>query len=287
MIDKFSKYLLLQKRYSKHTVIAYVKDIEQFYNFIQKDYSEIIEDAFLIKEWIVSLSENNVSKKTINRKISSLKSFYKFLNRQNITDKNPLEKVISPKIPKRLPEFIPEKDFDNFDDLFENSFAGQRDKMIIEMLYLTGIRRTELVNLKNRDVDLPNRQIKVLGKRQKERIIPITDYLATEILKYNKLKENFSYSEKVAFILTNSGKQVYDNFIYRTVKKYLSMMTTIEKKSPHTLRHTFATHLLNNGADLNAIKELLGHANLSATQIYTHNSFEKLNEIYKQAHPRA
>lgn len=287
MLNNFKKYLLLEKRYSHHTSIAYLKDIEQLYEHVQTDTSEIISNPDVIRNWIVFLMENNISKKTVNRKISSLKTFYKYLIRQNLIENNPLDKITPPKTPKRLPEFIPENDFDEFTLLFTDNFSGLRDKLIIEILYLTGIRRSELVNLNNNSIDFYNKQIKVLGKRQKERIIPITDYLADQILKYNKFKQEFKNFDKTALILTDKGKPVYDSFIYRTVKKYLSKITTIEKKSPHVLRHTFATHLLNNGADLNAIKELLGHSNLSATQIYTHNTFEKLNEIYKQAHPRA
>jgi len=287
MIFDFDKYLLSVKRYSKNTVTAYIKDIEQFYSFAQISMEEVITDTGIIRGWIVNMLEQELSKRTVNRKISTLKTFYKYLMRENKIDKNPLDKISLTKTSKQLPEFIPENDFDNFDSLFSNDFSGLRDKLIIEMLYLTGIRRTELVNLQNSDVDLSKRQIKVLGKRKKERIIPITDYLSSQILKYNKLKEDLDDFDKTAFILTDKGRPVYDNFVYRTVKAYLSKITTIGKKSPHTLRHSFATHLLNNGADLNAIKELLGHANLSATQVYTHNTFEKLNEIYKQAHPRA
>ncbi len=288
MIKDFEKYILLEKRYSENTAKAYIKDIEQFYNFAQTSTGKIITDYKIIRSWIISLlEEQKISKKSVNRKISSLKSFYKFLLRQNKIDKNPLEKISSPKIPKKIPEFVPESDFDHFDDFFAPDFSGIRDKMIIEILYLTGIRRSELVNLKNSDIDMSNRQIKVLGKRQKQRIIPISDYLTAQILNYQKEKLKTFKTTNTAFILTNKGKTAYDKYIYRTVEKYLNLMTTISKKSPHVLRHTFATHLLNNGADLNAIKELLGHANLSATQIYTHNTFEKLNTIYKQAHPRA
>lgn len=288
MIKEFEKYLLLERRYSDKTARAYITDIEQFYNFLQISQDIIINDYKKVRAWIVYLIEQQeISKKSVNRKIASLKSYYKFLILQKKIEINPLEKISTLKIPIRLPEFVPEQDFDHFDDFFTNDFKGLRDKMIIEVLYLTGIRRSELVNLKNSDIDLSNNQFKVLGKRKKERLIPITDYLKDQIIRYNKEKENLTNFDKTAFILRNDGKASYDKFIYRTVEKYLNLMTTISKKSPHILRHTFATHLLNNGADLNAIKELLGHANLSATQIYTHNTFEKLNSIYKQAHPRA
>ena len=248
----------------------------------------IIEDHKVVRRWIVFLlEEKNLSKKTIIRKISSLKSYYKYLLRQNKIDKNPLDKITSPKTSKKLPEFIPEQDFDHFNDFFTSDFSGIRDKIIIEILYLTGIRRNELVKLENSDIDYSNKHIKIIGKRKKHRLIPISDYLIEQINNYSQEKVKLIKYDKTAFILSNKGNSVYDKFIYRTVNKYLNLMTTIAKKSPHVLRHTFATHLLNNGANLNSIKELLGHANLSTTQIYTHNTFEKLNSIYKQAHPRA
>ncbi|MEA3451902.1 MAG: tyrosine-type recombinase/integrase [Bacteroidota bacterium] len=288
MIKKFEKHLLFERRYSESTAKAYIKDIKQFYNFSQASLLPIIEDHKEVRAWIFFLlEEKKISKKTINRKISSLKSFYKFLLRNNKINKNPLDKITSPKTSKKLPEFIPEQDFDNFNDYFSSDFAGIRDKIIIEILYLTGIRRSELVKLKNSDIDYSNKQIKVFGKRKKHRLIPISIYLIEQINNYTQEKSKLKLYDKTAFILNNNGKPIYDKFIYRTVNKYLNLMTTIAKKSPHILRHTFATHLLNNGANLNSIKELLGHVSLSTTQIYTHNTFEKLNSIYKQAHPRA
>ncbi len=287
MIKDFEKYLLLEKRFSKHTVTAYVNDLKQFYKFSDISEIEIIKEHRVIRNWIVYLNENNISNRSINRKISTLKTFYRYLIKKGKIKTNPLEKIIVPKITKELPEFVSEASFDIMENIFGTDFQGVRDKIIIETLYLTGIRRAELVALQNNQIDMSNRHIKVIGKRQKERIIPITDYLANQIKNYNDKKKELEQYDKLAFILTNKGKPAYDKFIYRTVNKYLSLMTTLNKKSPHILRHTFATHLLNNGADLNAIKELLGHSNLSATQIYTHNSFEKLNKIYKQAHPRA
>ena len=287
MIENFKKYLLLEKRFSEHTVVAYVNDLKQFYKFANISENEIIETHHLIRAWIVNLLDNNISKRSINRKISSLKTFYKYLLRQNKIEINPLEKIATPKTSKNLPEFVPETDFKLLDKLFSDDFSGIRDRIVFETLYLTGIRRAELVSLKNSQIDISNSQIKVIGKRKKERLIPISDYLLKKITYYNKKKKEIAEFDKVAFILTDKGKPAYDKFIYRIVQKYLAQITTINKKSPHILRHTFATHLLNNGADLNAIKELLGHANLSATQIYTHNSFKKLNSIYKQAHPRA
>ncbi len=287
MIKDFEKYLLLEKRYSIHTVTAYLNDIKQFYEFCSFEPDFICTDHNYIRNWIVHLMDNNISKRSVNRKISSLKTFYRYLLKQNKIKTNPFARIVTLKTSKNIPEFIPETDFDNFEDLFDTDFKGIRDKLILEILYLTGIRRAELVNLKNSDIDLSKKQIKVTGKRQKQRIIPITDYLAEQIKIYIFYKNSLAQTDKLAFILTDKGSPAYDKFIYRTVNFYLSKMTTLNKKSPHILRHTFATHLLNNGADLNAIKELLGHSNLNATQVYTHNSYEKLNKIYKQAHPRA
>jgi integrase/recombinase XerC len=230
--------------------------------------------------------------RSVNRKISALKSYYKYLIRQGYIEVNPMKKVLSPKSPKKLPGFV-EKD--GMNDLltkieFGDDFAGIRNKLIIDSLYQTGVRLSELTGLKDRDIDFYEMCIKVTGKRNKQRIIPITNGLKNSIEEYQKLRnEEFSLStdKEQYFLLTDRGKKLYAKFVYRIVHSYLEMVTTLERKSPHILRHTFATHMLNSGADLNAIKELLGHANLAATQIYTHNTFEKLKKAYKQAHPRA
>lgn len=288
MIERFEKYLVYEKRYSPNTVKAYIRDIEQFYEFCKENSETVITESNRIREWIISmLEEQKISKRSVNRKISSLSIFYKYLIKTNKIQESPIDKINKPKMSAKIPEFIPEEHFDNFEQLFSDDFAGYRDRMILEILYITGIRRIELVTMKDQDIDFGRKTIRVMGKRQKERFIPIPDYLADRISKYLKLKAEFLEQSKMAFILTDKKTAANEKYIYRKVKKYLGMMTTIDKKSPHILRHTFATHLLNNGADLNAIKELLGHANLSATQVYTHNSFEKLNKIYKQAHPRA
>ncbi len=288
MIKSFEKYLSEEKRYSQNTVKAYIRDIQEFYEFSGIDETKINENYKIIKAWIMDLSDRRkLSKRTINRKISSLNTYYKFLIRIGKTKTNPIDKINKPKTSKRLPEFIPEEHFDNFEDLFSDDFSGFRDRMILEILYMTGMRRSELVNLKPSDIDLSRKTIKVTGKRNKERYIPIPDYLAGQIEKYYSFINKKGYKKNLAFILTDQGKAANEKYIYRKVKKYLTLMTTVNKKSPHTLRHSFATHLLNNGADLNAIKELLGHAGLTATQVYTHNTFEKINKIYKLAHPRA
>jgi integrase/recombinase XerC len=296
MVEKFINYIKFEKRYSDHTVTSYKSDLDQFFSYLSKEYNtENLEDInyLIIRSWFVSMMQNKMSPRSINRKKTTLKSFYKFLNKEGVILENPMNKVISPKTPKRLPVFV-EQDkmknlLDNSEINFGDDFTGIRNLMIIEMLYATGMRVSELVNLKSTDVDLYNSTLKVLGKRNKERIIPFGKNLKENILNYNNLKEKLFLGQDTdeQFFLTSKGKNIYQKLAYRVVKYYLSLITTLDKKSPHVLRHTFATHLLNNGADLNAIKELLGHANLSATQIYTHNSIEKLKNIYKQAHPRA
>ena len=290
-ILNFCDYLTHQKRYSPHTVKAYQKDLEQFFDFLKTDFEiESINEisSTIIRSWIVSLIENEISARSINRKISSLKSFYKFLLKNNITDNNPLLKVINPKTSKRLPVFVTENDLSNlFGNVeFAKDFEGNRDRLIISLFYNTGVRLNELINLKINSINLSNQSIKVLGKRNKERIIPISQNLIDEMKNYTESRNALPNKDEY-FFLTKSGKKIYPKLVYRIVNHYLSMVTSNSKKSPHVLRHSFATHMLNNGADLNSIKELLGHANLSATQVYTHNTIEKLKNIHKQAHPKA
>jgi len=287
--DRFLQYLQFEKRFSTHTLDAYQSDLAQFFGFIEKAYqiSDLNEiNHSLIRSWIVKMMDEKITPRSINRKITSLKTFYKFLLRHQLITENPMLKIQSPKVAKRLPVFV-EKD--KMDVLLDNvqfgeDFSGQRNKLIIELFYSTGMRLSELMNLKLTDVDFYSNQLKVLGKRNKERIIPFTNELKKQIESYLKLKP---LSDSETLIISNRGKKINKKFVYELVKSYLSQVTTIEKRSPHVLRHTFATHMLNNGADLNAIKELLGHANLSATQIYTHNTVEKLKNIHKQAHPKA
>ena len=290
-VSDFCDYLQHQKRYSSHTVTAYQKDLEQFQHFILSEFEtesfKEVSSSF-IRSWIVKLIEEGISPRTINRKISSLKSFYKYLLKNKLVNKNPLLKVISPKTSKRLPVFVGENEINN---LFENidypsTYEGKRDQLILELFYATGTRLSELINLKLNSIDFNNNTIKVLGKRNKERLIPIGKNLASLITEYIKERETLN-SLEIYFFLTKFGKKLYPKLVYSTVNTYLSQVTTISKKSPHVLRHTFATHMLNNGADLNTIKEILGHANLSATQVYTHNTIEKLKNIHKQAHPKA
>ena len=291
-IERFIRYLQFEKRFSPHTVTAYKNDLDQFSQYIVAFQTELLNVTHQhVRTWIVSLMDDGIEARTINRKISSLRSFYKFLQREDLIGNSPMIYVRAPKIPKRLPIVITEQKMDillDAQDVFSNDFQGIRDRLIIELLYGTGMRLSELVNLSDHDINRYEQQIKVLGKRNKERIIPISKPLAKLVGDYQlqKLNQNFD-NKSSALIVTNQGNKVYAKFIYRTVNLVLSFISTHDKKSPHILRHSFATSLLNRGADLNAIKELLGHSSLAATQVYTHNSVEKLKSIYKQAHPKA
>jgi integrase/recombinase XerC len=289
--DDFIKYIQFEKRYSDHTLVAYHTDLVQFIQYMNKsngdfDFKSVTSKH--VRSWIISLMEEGVSTRSINRKIATLRSFYKFLMRQEIVDMSPVQLITTPKVGKKLPAFVQKENLDQLldNDFFGHDFEGARDKIIVSLLYGAGIRLAELKNLKCKNIDMPGHTIKVLGKGNKERIIPYPKSIDQPLMEYLKFRE-----EKIGggefLILTSDGEKAYDKLIYRVVKKNLAMVTTLSKKSPHVLRHSFATHLLNNGADLNAVKELLGHSNLSATQVYTHTTFEKLKEIYKQAHPRA
>lgn len=291
-LDSFCDYLLKQKRYSKNTVVSYNTDIKQFLNYVTKLY-EITEIKLIkhtiVRSWIVTRMEAGDNEKTINRKISSLRSFFHFVLRRNFIDKNPMTKIIAPKIPKRLPEFIREESLQKlFDTLNEaESYSQFRDRLIVELLYSTGIRRAELISITERDIKFQDSLLKVVGKGNKERLIPMGSILLEKLSKLIELKNDQFDSPSEFLFLTDKGKKVYPKFIYNKVVGLLSTISTSKKKSPHVLRHSFATHLTNNGADINAIKELLGHANLAATQIYTHNSISKLKEVYSKTHPKA
>ncbi len=291
-VERFLQYIKFEKRFSPNTVVAYENDLDQFFKYQQVTYeiSDVQEiNHTMIRSWIVSMMEAKISARSVNRKITTLKTFYRFLLRDGMVTLNPMLKIQSPKTSKRLPVFVDQGKMDLlFDQVdFGEGYEAVRDKMILELFYATGMRLSELVNLKETDIDLNNCQIKVLGKRNKERVIPFTNTLRHVIEKYlNTKKENFSPNTNHLFV-TDKGKPVYQKLIYRIVTERLGSVTTLDKKSPHVLRHTFATHMLNHGADINSIKEILGHANLSATQVYTHNTIEKLKKVYKQAHPRA
>ncbi len=291
MVEQFLKYLSLEKRFSLHTVSAYRKDLDQLTSFLQTDFE--VDDVTDVthphlRNWIVSLTEDELSPKSVNRKMAAVKSFFKYLQARAFIDFNPAERLKPLKVEKDLPSFIKEEEIatllDNVE--FGSDFQGCRDKLILELFYATGIRLAELSGLKENDVNFYEKTIKVLGKRNKERIIPIQDSLVSLITTYlNTKKEMGTICENL--IVTDAGNQSYPMFIQRKVKKYLGVVTTLSKRSPHMLRHSFATHLLNRGADLNAIKDLLGHTSLAATQVYTHNSIEKLKATFDQAHPKA
>ncbi len=290
--ESFLKYLQTEKRYSLHTVRSYLNDLDQFFLFLVS--SGLPEDPVAvtpgdIRAWIVSMIGNNYAAVSVHRKISCLRVFYRYLRKEGVIKNDPLEKVVLPKRKKTLPVFVEEDALmtllDKID--FGESFAGIRNRTIIELLYVTGIRRSELIGLRCNDVDLAEGSLKVTGKRNKQRIIPLFKTAMNRLDEYIKVRdENVKASSDDWFFVTDKGNKLYDKYVYNIVNSYLAMVTTIEKKSPHILRHTFATHMLNRGADLNSIKELLGHANLSATQIYTHNTFEKLKEVYVKRHPR-
>lgn len=288
----FLQYIKYIKHYSPHTALSYQRDLEQFFSFCTFDpeTEESVIDTRLIREWMVHLVETGNSAKTINRKISSLKSFFRYLQKEGIIAVSPVARVLSPKMEKKLPVFVNEDQMDHLLDRvdFGEDYTGFRNRLMIETFYNTGMRLSELVNLQVADIDLLQQTVKVLGKRRKERVIPLDREFCNTLKRYLSVRsDTFPGMKEEWFFLTTAGRKLYPRLVYRVVHGFLSLVTTADKRSPHILRHTFATHMLNKGADLNAIKELLGHANLSATEVYTHNTFEKLKSIYKQAHPRA
>lgn len=288
--NEFLAYLRNEKRYSHHTILSYENDLNQFEKFCAEvAASDDLIDSRIIRLWTVSLLEHDFSARSIHRKLSTLRSFCVFLIKEGHLTSNPLDKVLKPKLKKRIPAFVDEQKLNDFLETndFGNDFVGIRNHLIIEILYQTGIRRSELINLSENSLDAANSIIKVIGKRNKERLIPVQNHLIELWQKYAELRKISFPDSDNHFILTEKGQPAYPKLIYLVINNYLRLITTLEKKSPHILRHTFATHLLNKGADLNAIKELLGHSNLGATQIYTHNSFEKLKDVYQKAHPRA
>jgi len=297
--DKYIDYLTFEKRYSAHTILAYHTDLDDFTKFMSLQYSitDLLQaDHNLIRSWLISLIDRKISSRSVNRKLSTLKSFYRYCQKQDLIKNNPMLKVVAPRTSKQLPVFLTH---DNLEALlhrveFDPAYEGCRDKMIITLFYATGIRRTELVQIMTSDLDLDKGTLKVLGKRNKERIVPLgksvinmlKDYLVSReefLTNYMHAQPNINHS----LFVTSRGLPVYPRLVYNIVHKYLSLIASNSKLSPHVLRHTFATHMLDDGADLNAIKELLGHSSLAATQVYTHNTIEKLKTIYKQAHPRA
>ena len=291
-ISRFSDHLKFEKRYSAHTVRSYHDDLTQFNDYLETQFGGMkLRDisAPVVRSWLASMKQHKMTARTITRKISTLKSFYKFMMRSGVVAKSPMTGIVSPKLAKKLPSYVEEKQLKTlFRDVeFEDDWNGYTAKVAIRVLYQLGIRLSELVNCREAQVDHANRQVKILGKGNKERIIPVGKELLKLLKDYaGKKRQVFEQPEKTYLLVTGKGKKLYPKYIYRLTHDYLELVTTIEKKSPHVLRHSFATHLMNNGAELNAVKDLLGHASLAATQVYTHNTIEKLRNVHKRAHPR-
>jgi integrase/recombinase XerC len=290
-VNAFLAYLQFEKRYSLHTITAYSNDLVQFFDFIETQYDKVALSQIsgsMVRSWLAGMKESEMTGKSLNRKISSLKSFFKYQIRQGALVKSPMETVISPKITKRLPAFVAEQDMEQLlaHLAFAEGWKGYTEKMVIQLFYATGMRLSELINCKENQLDISKSVIKVLGKGNKERILPISKELSQSLAEYIQEKPDLANGNPFLFV-TEKGKNLQPRAVYSFVKFYLSQVTTLQKKSPHVLRHSFATHLMNNGADLNAVKELLGHASLAATQVYTHNTIEKLKEVFAKAHPKA
>lgn len=292
-IREFLNHLTFQKRYSHHTIISYENDLKGFFDFALTEFNLIDPQAIspaIIRSWLAALKQQKIASKTINRKISTLKSFFKFQLKQGKVSSNPAASITSLKISKRLPSFVAQKDINTLFSYveFPDTWEGKTARLLLMIFYQTGIRLSELINLKELHIDKSNGTLKVLGKGNKERIIPVNNELLNQIKIYISEKNVRAVDTSNPFLLVNkNGKKLYAKYVYNVVKKYLGNVSTNERKSPHVLRHTFATHLTNNGADINAIKELLGHSSLASTQVYTHNSIDKLKEVYKLAHPKS
>ncbi|HHB78345.1 MAG TPA: integrase [Saprospiraceae bacterium] len=291
-LSQFQNYLEYEKQYSSHTVKAYMRDLHQFEAYLKEEF-EMDNDSvehFHVRSWIVLLMQNGISARTINRKISVLRSYFSFLRKQGLRKDDPMLKVISPKIGKKLPSVVHSYQLETlFEDIvFPQGFEGLRDQLLLKILYGTGLRNSELVNLKVEDIDWKAGRIKVLGKGDKERLVPLLPALEQEIRDYLTFRKNyFEEMEETYLLLKNDGKRVYPKLVYNIVRKYLGQVTSLSYRGPHTLRHSFATHLCDEGADLSAIKKLMGHASLASTEVYLHNSIEQLKEVYKKAHPKA
>lgn len=290
-LSDFLHYLRFEKRYSPHTLVSYENDLRAFRDYLTTTYGIETTSAvshFHVRGWLASLKEEKMAVTTINRKMSSLSAFFKYLMRTGISDNNPVKKLHSQKLPERLPVALKESEstFLLEEVQFAEGFEGNTQRLICELLYGTGMRRNELLQLKERDIEWGLRQVRILGKGNKERLVPLSETLLDSLRDYIKEKDAQENVNSEYLLQLINGKPLYPNYIYRTVKRYMAMSTTMKKKSPHVLRHSFATHLLNNGANIQAIKELLGHSSLAATQIYTNTNIEKLKDIHRQNHPR-
>ena len=291
-IDTFLKYLRFERNYSEKTIVSYRIDLEEFEDYLKKvdaEKSLVTADADLVRSWMVYLMEKGRSVATVNRKLSSLRSFYRFLLRRRIVDLDPMLKVVGPKKQKTLPSFLRVQEMDRLLDecSVNEGFEGVRDRLILEMFYATGMRLSELIGLSDADVDLSAKLLKVTGKRNKQRLIPFGEELWTDLLGYIKLRNETLPDRDSALFVRKDGKRMYPELVYRLVRRNLSKVAALKKRSPHVLRHTFATAMLNGNAELQAVKELLGHESLATTEIYTHTTFEELKKVYEQAHPRA
>jgi len=290
-IDSFIKYIANEKRYSPNTLVAYKKDLDLFEEYLNKEFeidNPIHANQEMIRSWMVSMIDSGILATSVNRKISTLNSYYNYLLKLKVLSSNPAKQIISVKTPKPLPVYLDEEKLNIYlnSDVDDNNFGELRNRLVIDLLYSTGMRRSELISIKIEDIDISNSSIKVLGKRNKHRIIPLSNKHVVSIVNYiGIMKKQFGHSCDY-LVVTDKGTKAYPKLIYRIVNNGLAGITS-SVVSPHVLRHSFATHMLNNGADLNIIKEILGHANLTATQIYTHNSIEQLKKVYKEAHPRA
>lgn len=290
-ITDFLQYLRFEKRYAEHTRTAYETDLSQFKQYAKAQFDiDAVADIshFHIRSWLATFKDEGLAARSINRKLSGLNSFYKYLLRLGVVEKNPVKQLHALRLPDRLPMYLKEREMQNLleEITFEEGFKGATDRLICEMLYRLGIRRSELINIKENDIEWSLKQLRVLGKGNKERLVPLSSEMLNTFRAYIQEKKSLPVDDTHHLLVLETGRPLYESYVYRVVKHYLSQVTTLSKRSPHILRHTFATHLLNNGANIQAIKELLGHSSLAATQVYTHNNIDKLKEIHKLNHPR-